>query len=157
MSPPVGPRERLRELGLGLPPVPAPRGRYRPWLRAGSLVVTAGVIAADQAGVRTGRVGDDLDVEAAREAARVAALALLAILDEAAGGLDRIAQLLLLHGYVRSAPGFGEQPRVVDAASELLAAVLDEAGLHARVALGVSELPLGAAVELQAWAEVAGG
>ncbi|HVA21069.1 MAG TPA: RidA family protein [Candidatus Micrarchaeia archaeon] len=153
-APDATPRERLRRLGLQLPPVPVPRGRYRPWRRSGTLVVTAGLISADAAGVRGGRVGADLDLAAAAAAARVAALALLAVLEEAAGGLDHVAQLLLVQGFVRSAAGFTEQPQVVDAASELLGAVLGEAGLHARVAIGAAELPLGAAVELQAWAEV---
>ncbi|HUY98016.1 MAG TPA: RidA family protein [Verrucomicrobiae bacterium] len=148
------PSARLAQLGLRLPPVPTPRGRYRPWRRSGTTVVTAGIVAADEQGVRVGRVGEDLDLTAGAAAARVAALSLLAVLDEAAGGLARISQVLLLQGFVRSAPGFTAQPQVVDAASELLFDVLGEAGLHARVAVGAAELPLGAAVELQAWAEV---
>ncbi len=151
-APGATPAQRLTELGLTLPPVPEPRGRYRPFRLAGTVIVTAGVLSSDADGVRAGRLGDDLGLAEGAAAARVAALALLAVLERAAGGLDRVTQLLLVQGFVRSAAGFTQQPQVIDAASELLGAVLGDAGLHARVAIGAAELPLGAAVELQGWA-----
>ncbi len=152
-----GALDRLRALGLTLPAPPAPRGSYRAWRRSGALLVTAGVLPVDAGTLLTGRVGDDRTVEEGVRAARVAVLSLLAVLAEGAGGLDRIAQMVLLQGWVRSAPGFTAQPQVVDGASDLLVAVLGEAGRHARVALGAAELPLGALCELQATAEVADG
>ena len=149
--------DRLEALGLALPAPPTPRGSYRAWRRSGALLVTAGVLPMDGDRLLTGRVGDDLTVAEGALAARTAALSLLAVLAQGAGELDRITQVVLLQGWVRSAPGFTAQPQVIDGASDLLVAVLGEAGRHARVALGAAELPLGAVCELQATAEVADG
>ncbi len=110
---------------------------------SGQVPVAGGVIS------HVGRVPDEVDLEAARDAARLCALNLLAQV-EAAAGLDRVEQVASLTGYVRSAPGFSEQPQVINAASDLLASILGERGRHARAAVGVAELPRGVAVEIEA-------
>ncbi len=144
-----GARSRLAQLGLTLPPPPEPIASYVPFALAGNLIVTSGVLPVRQGRVISGRLGADLGVAAGAEAARLAALSLLAVLARAAGDLDRVRSLVQLTGYVRSADGFSRQSEVVDGASELLLQVLGEAGRHARVSVGVAELPRDACVELQ--------
>jgi enamine deaminase RidA (YjgF/YER057c/UK114 family) len=122
---------------------------YVPFTFAGDLIVTAGVVPMRDGRVVAGRLGADLAVEAGFAAARTAALSLLALLAVAAGRLERITGLVLLTGYVRSAPDFSRHSEVVDGASNLLLEVLGENGHHARVAVGVAELPREACVELQ--------
>jgi enamine deaminase RidA (YjgF/YER057c/UK114 family) len=143
------PAERLAQLGLELPPPPVPLASYVPFTYAGDLIVTSGVLPIRDGQVIQGRLGADLSVEAGVEAARTAALSLLALLAASVGKLDRITGLLLLTGYVRSAPEFARHSDVVDGASHLLLQVLGEQGHHARVAVGVAELPRGACLELQ--------
>ena len=110
---------------------------------SGQLPWVDGVLAA------TGRVGDDVTVEQAEVAARACVLQALSVLRGALGTLDRVDRVLEVMGFVASAPGFREQPRVIDAASKLLQEVFGEAGRHARSAVGVAELPRGAAVEVR--------
>jgi len=143
------PEERLAQLGLELPAPPVPMASYVPFTFAGDLIVTAGVVPMRDGRVLAGRLGSDLAVEAGVDAARTAALSLLALLAVAAGRLERITGLVLLTGYVRSAPDFSRHSEVVDGASNLLLEVLGENGRHARVAVGVAELPREACVELQ--------
>jgi enamine deaminase RidA (YjgF/YER057c/UK114 family) len=143
------PLERLAQLGLELPPPPAPLASYVPFTYAGELIVTSGVLPMRQGRVITGRLGAELAVEVGAAAARTAALSLLALLAAAAGQLERIEGLVLLTGYVRSSTDFSRQPEVVDGASRLLLQVLGDRGHHARVAVGVAELPREACVELQ--------
>ncbi len=143
------PEERLAELGLVLPAPPVPIASYVPFTYAGDLIVTSGVVPISDGRVIQGRLGADLTVDAGVQAARVTALSLLALLMVAAGKLERITGLVLLTGYVRSAPDFSRQPDVVDGASKLLLQVLGEQGHHARMAIGVSELPREACLELQ--------
>ncbi|MGA8206995.1 MAG: RidA family protein [Candidatus Dormiibacterota bacterium] len=143
------PEERLAQLGLELPPAPVPLASYVPFTFAGDLIVTAGVVPMREGRVITGRLGSDLAVDAGVAAARTAALSLLALLAVAAGRLDRITGLVLLNGYVRSAPDFSRHSEVIDGASNLLLEVLGENGRHARVAVGVAELPREACLELQ--------
>lgn len=143
------PEERLAELGLELPPPPIPIARYVPFTFAGELIVTSGVLPMREGRVVVGRLGAELGVEAGAAAARTAALSLLALLAASVGRLERIAGLLLLTGYVRCAPDFSRQSEVVDGASQLLLQVLGERGHHARVAVGVAELPREACLELQ--------
>ena len=141
---------RLRELGIELPAAPRPVAAYVPAVRAGDLVYTSGQIPLREGRVEyAGRVGEDLSVEQGAAAARLCCLNALAVLRAELGDLDRITRVVRVVGYVRSAPGFTEQPRVVNGASELLLDVFGEAGRHARSAVGVSELPLGSAVELE--------
>jgi len=143
------PEERLARLGLELPPAPVPLANYVPFTYAGELIVTSGVLPMRDGKVIEGRLGADLSVESGIEAARNAALSLLAVLEAAVGKLEQITGLLLLTGYVRSAPEFARQSDVIDGASHLLHQVLGELGKHARVSVGVAELPRGACLELQ--------
>ena len=146
-------RERLRRLGFELsPPLPA-KGRYAATRRVGPLLFVSGHTGRTaQAPALTGIVGADIDVAAAQESARLAAVNLLSAVEDAVG-LES-ASLVHLRGYVRAHPDFAEHPRVVDAASELLSEVLADERAHARAALGVSSLPGGAVVELEAVFEV---
>lgn len=142
---------RLAELGIELPDPPRALGAYVPWLIAGELLYTSGVVPTAGGEMRcAGVVGADLGIEDAAEGARICALNLLALMRAATGSLDAVVQVLRLDGYVRSAPGFTAQPAVINAASELMVAVLGERGRHTRTAVGAVELPLGAAVEISA-------
>ncbi len=144
------PEERLRALGLELPPVAKPAGNYVPAVRAGSLLFTAGQVPFDGGELRlTGKVGEAVSMEEAQRAARLCALNALAAAASEAGGLDRISRIVKVVGYVASAPGFNGQPQVLNGASDLLGEVFGEAGLHARSAVGVAELPLNAPVEVE--------
>ena len=128
---------------------------YTPLRRADRLAYTAGVVPLVEGHLQAeGRLGEALTVEEGREAARTCALLALSILREHLGGLAHIKQVLRAEVYVASAPGFHDQPRVADGATELLAEVLGDAGVPARVSVGVAELPLGAPVELALTVEV---
>ena len=142
--------QRLAELGITLPPPAAPMGSYVPARRAGGLLHLSGHLGKRAGRVVTGRVGADLDVEEAQELARSVALDLVATAAEAAGGVDRLAGVVKLVGFVRGAAGFDQQPAVVNGASGRLVEIFGEAGRHARSAIGVAELPLGAALEVEA-------
>ncbi len=140
--------QRLHDGGLELPVPSAALGAYVPATRAGDLVFTSGQLPM-RAGelLGTGRVGDDVDVETAVRCARQCALNALAAASTVCD-LDEIAQVVKLVGYVASAPGFTGQPGVVDGASGVLALAFGESGRHAREAIGVAALPLGAPVEV---------
>jgi enamine deaminase RidA (YjgF/YER057c/UK114 family) len=128
---------------------------YLPAVRTGSLVFTAGQVPlVDGTVVATGKVGAGIDAETARQLARTCALNALAAVD-ALVGLDSVTRVVKVVGFVASAPGFTGQPAVVDGASDLLGEVFGEAGAHARSAVGVAELPLGAPVEVELVVEVA--
>lgn len=142
----MSPEGRLVELGLTLPPLRRPAGHYRGWTLAGDVLHLAG----QGADGHTGRVGAELTVARGYDAARACALNLLAQARDALGSLDRVAQVLVLRGYVACTDEFVDQPAVVDGASDLLAAVFGERGEHARTAIGVRALPKGFAVELDA-------
>ena len=147
---------KLRELGIELPAVPSPAGSYVPAVRAGSFLFTAGQLPFENGEIRLrGKVGDGVTPEEAREAARLCALNALAVVASEAGGLSGVRRVVKVTGYVASAPGFTGQPGVLDGASELLGDVFGEAGLHARSAVGVTELPLGAPVEVELIVELA--
>jgi enamine deaminase RidA (YjgF/YER057c/UK114 family) len=144
------PEARLRALGLELPPLPAPAGAYVPATRAGQLVFTAGQLPfRDGELYRTGKVGDEVSPEEAKEAARLCALNALAAASAETGGLSGIDRVVKVTGFVASAPGFNGQPGVLNGASELLGEVFGDAGLHSRSAVGVAELPLDAPVEVE--------
>src|SRR5918998_2210586 len=141
---------RLRELGIELPDVPAPGGAYVPATRAGTLVFTAGQLPFEEGELhKTGKVGDAVTLEEAKGAARICAMNALAAAAAEAGSLNRIGRVVKVTGYVASAPDFNCQPEVINGASELIGQVFGEAGLHARSAVGVAELPLDAPVELE--------
>src|SRR6185437_14495130 len=143
--------QRLSELGLKLPEAPQPVANYVPHLISNDQLFISGQIAKDGTGrVLTGLLGAGVSVEDGRTAARHAALSVLAQAKAALGSLDRIAQVLRVTGFVASAPGFTEQPAVINGASDLLVAVLGDAGRHTRSAVGLASLPLGTCVEIDA-------
>ncbi|WP_062381412.1 RidA family protein [Demequina pelophila] len=145
--------QRLAALGLALPEVATPVGTYMPARRHGDLVYTSGqlplvegdLLAVGLVGQRAG----DVTPERATECARVSCLNALAAVAQAAGGLDNIESVVKITGFVASAPGFTAQPAVLNGASSLLVEVFGEAGRHARSAVGVAALPLGAPVEVE--------
>lgn len=146
---------RLKELGHELPPCPKPMASYVPWVRAGNLVFVAGQgPMRDEKPTHVGYVGKDLTLEQAQEAARVACLNVLAAAKDAVGSLDKIKRVVKVTGFVRSAPGFTDQPKVINGASDLLVQALGEKGKHARAAVGCNELPMGISVEIEAVLEV---
>jgi enamine deaminase RidA (YjgF/YER057c/UK114 family) len=135
--------ERLGALGLALPPAKAPVANYLGSKASGHLLFVSGRVSQLR-----GEVGTDVDLAAATLAARDTLLDILAIVKQDIGDLDRIASVERMQGFVRSAPTFTEQPRVIDGASNLLVALLGDAGRHARTATGAAQLPFGAAVQL---------
>ena len=152
---PDGPEARLQALGITLPEAPRPVAAYVPAKRTGNLLFTAGQIPmADGKLLAQGRVPDQVDVETAIACARQCVLNGLAVARAAVGSLDDIAQVVRVGCFVASAPGFHEQPRVANGASELLVEVFGEAGQHARAAVGSVDLPLGAPVEIEFLFEV---
>jgi enamine deaminase RidA (YjgF/YER057c/UK114 family) len=142
--------QRLVELGITLPEVPAPAGLYAPCVQTGPLVFVSGQIPTqDGAVIRHGRCGESVSVDEAAELARVCTLNALAIVRQHLGTLDRVSRVVRVAGYVASGGGFIEHPRVVNGASQLLLDIFGEAGRHARIAIGVSELPQGVPVEVE--------
>ena len=151
------PEEKLAELGLTLPPAPKPVGAYVPAVRTGNLVFVSGQLPMrDGALIATGHVGREVALEAAQACARQAALNALAVVAAEIGGLAKVSRIVRITGHVASAPGFTDQAKVLNAASELLAQAFGESGRHSRAALGAAELPLGAPVELEMIVEVHG-
>ncbi len=146
--------ERLAELGITLPAVAKPLAAYVPAVRTGNLVYTSGQLPF-QAGdlTHSGKVGAEVPPEQAKIAARICALNALAAID-ALVGIDAVVRIVKVVGFVASAPGFSGQPGVVNGASEMLGELFDDAGAHARSAVGVSELPLDAPVEVELIVEV---
>ena len=151
--------QRLHELGLVLPQVPAPLAAYVPAVRTGSYVWTAGQLPlVDGKLAVTGKVGEGdglVPPAVATEQARVAVLNALAAVAEQAGSLDRVARVVKMIGFVASDPSFTGQPKVLNGASELLGQVFGAAGLHARTAVGVASLPMDAPVEVELVVELA--
>ena len=142
---------RLQSLGIVLPAAPNPVANYVPSCFAGNLLFISGQISRAADGTVTkGRLGADLTVDQGRAAARLSALNVLAQAKAAVGALDRIAQVVRLTGFVNAVPEFADHPQVVNGASDLMVEVLGDKGRHARAAVGVSSLPMGCAVEVDA-------
>jgi enamine deaminase RidA (YjgF/YER057c/UK114 family) len=147
--------KRLAELGIELPAVVAPVAAYIPATRTGNLVYTSGQLPMVAGALpQAGKVGDAVSPEDAKRLARTCALNALAAVDSLVG-IDSVTRVVKVVGFVASAPGFNGQPGVVNGASELFGEVFGEAGAHARSAVGVSELPLDAPVEVELIVEVA--
>jgi enamine deaminase RidA (YjgF/YER057c/UK114 family) len=147
---------RLAELGIELPSAPRPVANYVPAVQVGELLFLSGHGPFLSDGTRvSGKLGAEVDVERGREAARLTGLNLLATLRTELGSLDRVAGIVKVLGLVASAPGFGEQPAVLNGCSDLLVEVLGDVGKHARSAVGVAELPMGMCVEIELIARVA--
>lgn len=148
--------ERLAELGISLPDVAKPLAAYVPATRVGSQVWTSGQLPmASGALTVAGKLGDNVSLEEGVAAARTCLLNALAAIAAEAGGVDRISRIVKLVVFVASTPDFTDQPKVGNGASELVGEIFGENGLHVRSAVGVSALPLDAAVELEVVAEVA--
>lgn len=141
---------RLKEMGIDLPAAPRPVAAYVPAVLTGKYVYTSGQIPFVNGELKfKGKVGGDLTASQGYEAARICAINCLSAVREMAGSLDNVERIIKVTGYVSSAPGFVDQPRVINGASELLGEIFGESGRHARAAVGVSELPLGAACEVE--------
>ncbi|MGW5105168.1 RidA family protein [Nocardia sp. NPDC004123] len=146
--------ENLKELGLELPTAPKPVAAYVPGVRSGNYVYTSGQLPFVNGELPlTGKLGAEVTVEQGAEMAKLAALNALAVVHDLVG-LDNVVRIVKVVGFVASASGFNSQPLVINGASELLGAVLGEAGVHARSAVGVNELPLNTPVEVELIAEV---
>lgn len=151
------PSEKLTQLGLTLPPAPQAIGSYIPGIRAGRLIFVSGQLPFLNGQLTaTGKVATEVDLEAARAAARQAGLNALAIAADVAGGIDRIGRIVRLAVFVNSAPGFCDQPKIANGASDLMVEIFGEHGRHARAAVGAAELPMNAAVEVELMVELVG-
>ena len=148
--------KRLAELGIVLPKPAQPVATYVPWVRTGNLVYISGQGAVRDGKIEyTGRVGETLSVEDAVASARLTAINIVAHLRDACGGdLDRVKRIVKLLGFVNCTPTFGEQPKVINGASDLMVEVFGEKGRHARSAVGAPSLPFNLSVEIEAIAEI---
>ena len=149
--------ERLQELGIELPEPAAPVATYVPFVQSGNIVSISGQIPFKEGAVAyTGIVGDTVSPEEAREAARLCGINLIAQMKSACGGdLDRVNRIVKLGGFVNGVNGFGGQPQIINAASDLMVEVFGDKGKHSRSAVGVNGLPLGVPVEIDALIEIA--
>ena len=142
--------QKLIQFGITLPAPPKPVATYVPAVQVGDLLFLSGVIPFLNGKLTVeGKLGRDLTVEQGYEAARIALLNALAIVRSEIGTLDRVRKVVRLVGHVASAEGFVQQPAVVNGASDLLVRIFDDAGRHARVAIGAAELPLNSPIELE--------
>jgi enamine deaminase RidA (YjgF/YER057c/UK114 family) len=146
----------LKDLGITLPRAAAPAANYVPWVISGNLLFVAGQLPMEAGQIAvTGTLGTGVTLEVGQRAARLCAINIIAQARAALGDLDRIKRIVRLGGFVASANGFTDQSKVVNGASDLMVAVFGDAGRHARAAVGVNVLPLGAAVEIDAIIEFA--
>jgi enamine deaminase RidA (YjgF/YER057c/UK114 family) len=146
---------RLADLGITLPDAPAPAANYVPFHVVGDMVYVSGQVSMSNGTILTGKLGDDLSVEAGAQAAKLCAISLLAQVKAACGGdIDRLKRVVKLTGFVNSTPDFGDQPKVINGASDFLVEALGEAGRHTRSAVSAASLPFGAAVEIEGIFEI---
>ncbi len=151
----MNPEEKLRQLGLVLPPPPPAVAAYVPWVRTGNLVLTSGQLPwKDGQMAFAGKLGAELNEQQGYQAARLCALNALAQLKEAIGDLEKVRRIVRVEGFVHCAPGFRGHPQVLNGASDLINEVFGARGAHARTALGINEMPLNAALQLCLTAEV---
>jgi len=147
--------QRLTELGYTLPAISKPLAAYIPAVQTGNLVFTSGQLPMVEGHlVQSGKVGSEVSPERAKELATICALNALAAIKMAIGDLDKVKRVVKVVGFVASAPDFTGQPGVVNGASEFLGEVFQDAGIHARSAVGVAVLPLDAPVEIELIVEV---
>ncbi len=149
--------QRLRELGIVLPTPPAPVASYVPYVVSGNLVYISGQITLTPEGLKyVGTVGKELTLDDGKAAARLCAINVIAQAKVACGGdLDRVKRIVKVPAFVNAVPGFGQHPEVVNGASDLFVAVFDDAGKHARAAVGAGSLPRNVACEVEAVIEIA--
>jgi enamine deaminase RidA (YjgF/YER057c/UK114 family) len=144
----------LKSLGIELPAVPAPAANYVPSVRSGALLFVSGQVSIGPGAKFIGKLGRDMTVEEGQKAARVCAINILANIKGALGSLDKVARIVKLTGFVNCTLEFDEPHKVINGCSDLLTEVLGARGKHARSAVGMASLPLGAAVEVEAIVEV---
>jgi len=146
---------RLNDLGLVIPEAAKPVAAYVPAMRTGNLIFVSGQLPMVKGELKwKGIVGQDLDIASGYDAARICAINCLAAVKILEPNLDKIKRIVKVTGFVSSLPGFGDQPKVINGASELLQLIFGEKGVHARAAVGVTSLPLNAAVEVEMIVEV---
>ncbi|AMO21887.1 RidA family protein [Ramlibacter solisilvae] len=146
--------DKLKELGITLPPVSTPAAAYVPFVRTGNLVFLSGHIARKDGKPWVGQLGKTMGTEEGKQAARGIAIELMGTLQAAVGNLDNVKRIVKVMSLVNSAPDFTEHHLVTNGASELLGQVFGDKGAHARSAFGVAQIPLGACVEIELIAEV---
>lgn len=147
--------EKLKSMGFSLPQTPKPVAAYIPAVQVDKLIFTSGQLPIVKGELKfKGKIGKEITIEQGYEAARICALNALSAIKSVVGDLDRIEKIVKVVGFVASAEGFVEQPAVVNGASEFLKELFGEKGVHARSAVGMAELPLGASVELEMIVEV---
>ena len=149
------PEDRLKALGLVLPAPVAPVANYAPYVMSGSQLYISGQVSLDANGGVKGIVGEEVDAEGAKAAARICGVNLITQMKAALGDLSRVKRIVKLGGFVQAGPDFYAIPAVINGCSDLMVEVFGEAGRHARSAVGVYRLPLGFAVEVDAVVEVA--
>ena len=148
-APVMSPEQKLKEMGIILPAAPAALGAYVPCVQTGNLLFLSGQLPLREGKlIRTGKLGESVSISDAQDDARQAVMNALSNAKAVLGSLDRVAKCVKLNGYVASAPDFTDQPRVLNAASELLRDIFGDQGRHARVAVGVSVLPLNSPLEI---------
>ncbi len=146
--------DKLKELGITLPPVATPAAAYVPFVQTGNLVFLSGHVARKDGKAWVGQLGKDMNTADAKPAARAVAVDLMGTLQAAVGDLNKVKRIVKLMGLVNSTPQFTEHHLVINGASELLAEVFGDKGSHARSAFGVAQIPMGACVEIEMIAEV---
>jgi enamine deaminase RidA (YjgF/YER057c/UK114 family) len=146
----MDPEARLKELGIELPPPPKPVGSYTTAVTCGDLLFLSGTTCYVEGGLMyKGKVGQSVTLDQAHAAARQTALNLLAVVKAELGTLNRVDRIVKLNGYVNSAPGFDQQPAVINGASDVMVAIFGDRGVHARTSIGVIDLPGGIPVEIE--------
>ncbi len=141
--------EKLKEMGIVIPEAAKPVAAYVPGVLENGYVYTSGQLPSVSGVVRKGKLGDTLTVEEGYEAAKICAINCLAVVKSLVGDLDKVERIVKVVGFVNSTPDCESQPKVINGASELLGKIFDEAGAHARSAVGVASLPLGACCEVE--------
>ncbi|HWM80605.1 MAG TPA: RidA family protein [Pseudolabrys sp.] len=149
--------KRLADLNIVLPEPTTPVANYVPFVRSGQVLIVSGQLCLDADGklVAKGRLGAEVSIEAGQRAARICAINLLAHVKAGLGDLDKVVRVIRLGGFINSAAGFIDGPKVMNGASDLMVEVFADRGRHARSTVGVSALPLDAAVEVEGFFEVA--
>ena len=146
----MSPEDKLKELGIELLEAPLPLGSYIPVIRTGELVFLSGILPLRQGKlIRQGKVGKEISLDEAKEEARIATINALSVLKAHIGSLDKVKRCIKVTGYVASEPDFVEQPKVLNAASDLLFEIFGERGRHVRSAVGVNVLPLNSPLEIE--------
>ncbi|MFK8036308.1 MAG: RidA family protein [Hyphomicrobiales bacterium] len=147
--------DKLKEIGVTLPEAAAPAANYVPYVISGSYLYVSGQVPMGPDGLQyIGKLGENTSIENGQAAAKLCAINLLAQAKAALGDLDKVKRLVKLVGFVNSTPDFGDQPKVINGASDFMVEVMDERGRHARSAVGVAALPFGVAVEIEAIFEI---